>query len=125
MKSLMRSRPAGSHAKTSTSGSAVERRCSMSVWRVSICMRSQKRWTSRPTFRRRPGGRRTTEVVKTSVEALELKRLGHEELLEAVATELAAVAGLLVAAERGHRIEGAAVDLHLTRADPRGHALGA
>src|SRR5829696_10130110 len=56
---------------------------------------------------------------------LQLQRLRHEELLEAVATELAAVTGLLVAAERGERVEGAAVDLDLACADPGRDALRA
>jgi hypothetical protein len=40
-----------------------------------------------------------------------------EQLFDSLASVLAAVAGLAVAAERGERIEGAAVDLDLTRAD--------
>ena len=47
----------------------------------------------------------------------------HEVVaLEAVAAVLAAVAGLAVAAERGERVEGAAVDLDLAGAQPPGDA---
>src|SRR5262249_4560140 len=47
---------------------------------------------------------------------LELDRLDLEELLEAEASVLAAAAGLLDTAERGDRVEGGAVDLHLAGA---------
>src|SRR6185436_3136344 len=45
MNSRSRSGPTFSHAKTSTPGWAVERRCSMSFCREWICIWSQKRWT--------------------------------------------------------------------------------
>ena len=43
-------------------------------------------------------------------DGLQLERLDLEELLEAERAQLAAVAGLLEAAERRHRVEAAAVD---------------
>src|SRR3954451_11906923 len=55
----------------------------------------------------------------------ELQGLDGEELLDAEAAQFPAVAGLLEAAERRERVEHAAVDLHLTRADPAGDRLGA
>src|SRR3954451_14270177 len=55
---------------------------------------------------------------------LQLHRLDGEELLEAEAAQFPAVAGLLVAAERRQRVEGAAVDLDLAGAQPPGHGLG-
>src|SRR5918995_918569 len=54
----------------------------------------------------------------------ELHRLDLEELLEAVGAVLAAVAAVLVAAERCARVEGTAVDLDLARADAAGGGLG-
>ena len=54
--------------------------------------------------------------------SLQLQALDLQQLLEAVAPVLAAVTGLLVAAERRQRVEGAAVDLDLAGADPLGDA---
>src|SRR3954471_4882191 len=51
----------------------------------------------------------------------ELDRLRLQELLQPEPTELATVAGLLVAAERRHRVEGRAVDLDLPGPDPPRH----
>ena len=53
---------------------------------------------------------------------LQLQGLDLQQLLDRVAAVLAAVAGLLVAAERGQRVEGAAVDLDLAGADAPGDA---
>ncbi len=50
----------------------------------------------------------------------ELQALHLEQLLDREAPVLAAVAGLLVAAERRQRVVGAAVDLDLAGADPPG-----
>src|SRR5918999_6401450 len=54
-----------------------------------------------------------------------LKRLRGQELLDPEAAELSPVTGLLVAAERGQRVEGPAVYLHLAGADPQRNRLGA
>ena len=53
---------------------------------------------------------------------LQLQALDLQQLLDRVAAVLAAVARLLVAAERGERVEGAAVDLDLAGADALGDA---
>src|SRR3954471_14110435 len=73
------------------------------------------------TRRRRPKSGASCTLVAAW---LELQRLGLEELLEAELAELAAVAGLLVAAERSQRVEAAAVDLDLAGADLAGDLLG-
>src|SRR3712207_7596554 len=54
---------------------------------------------------------------------LQLEALGLEELLDAELAQLTALAGLLVAAERGHGVERPAVDLDLARPDAPGHGL--
>ena len=54
--------------------------------------------------------------------SLELQRLRLQELLEREAAQLAAVAGLLVAAERGQRIERPPVYLHLAGPEAATHA---
>src|SRR4051794_27096192 len=53
--------------------------------------------------------------------ALQLQALDLQELLDCVAAVLTSVARLLVAAERGERVEGAAIDLDLAGADPLRH----
>src|SRR3954467_2276352 len=73
------------------------------------------------TRRRRPKSGASCTLVAAW---LELQRLRLEELLEAELAELAAVAGLLVAAERRQRIEAAAVDLDLAGADLPSNLLG-
>jgi hypothetical protein len=62
---------------------------------------------------------------ETQPEQLQLERLDLQELLEAEAPELAPVAGLLVAAKRGERVECATVDLDLSGADAPRDPLGA
>src|SRR5262249_27106780 len=61
----------------------------------------------------------------TGAEQLQLERLDLQELLEAEAPELAPVAGLLVAAKRGERVECATIDLDLPGADAPRDPLGA
>src|SRR5690606_18581076 len=72
-----------------------------------------------------PGGPGPAPVSGGLGRHLELQRLVLEVLLEPVAPELAAVAGLLVAAEGRERIEGPAVDVDLTGAHAPGDALRA
>src|SRR3954453_2511825 len=56
---------------------------------------------------------------------LALQRLDPQVLLDGQVAQLAAVAGLLEAAERRERVEGRAVDLDLPGADAPRDALGA
>src|SRR5580700_6497306 len=60
----------------------------------------------------------------TNPAPLKLHAFLLEELFEPELAELATVAGLLVAAERGHRIEVATVDVDLARADSARDPLG-
>src|SRR5688500_12973094 len=65
----------------------------------------------------------SSPALKFPVAGLQLERLDLQELLQAEPAQLPPVAGLLVAAERRHRVEGAPVDLHLPGAQPAGDRL--
>src|SRR5699024_11067175 len=98
--------------------------------------------TPSPPRSRRPGRRRTrptsgrpTPDARTGrgnpgtdqrarPPALELQRLGLQELLEAVTAEFTSVTGLLVATERCERVERTTVDLQGTGANPPRDRLG-
>src|SRR5882757_6825947 len=70
---------------------------------------------STSTRPRRGGHRRSGDRAGSA-----LDRLGLQELLQAEAAHLAAVAGLLVAAEGGEQIHPRAVDVYLPCAHPLG-----
>ena len=80
-------------------------------------MRQPIRWRRQGCPARRVFARRTRAQAPS---AYSCRLFDLQQLLDPVAPVLAPVPRLLVAAERGQRVEGAAVDLDLAGADPLG-----
>ena len=87
---------------------------------AAAALAPQKESAASRAYERRP--RRLIGHPRT---VLELHRLDLQELFEAELAELAAVARLLVAAERREQVEAAAVDVDLAGAQAARDALGA
>src|SRR3954451_19756210 len=110
-------RPSSPIFATISYGNRFSRSSSSATGRTSF--RAKSRTVSRRSLCSSLSSKSTASSLR---EASELEALHLQQLLDGEPAVLAAVAGLLVAAERGHRVEGAAVDLDLAGADAAGDA---